>query len=361
MTARILLIEDDPASRDLLESHLSVKGYGVDSAADGFNGLRLAQDNAYDLVLIDYHLPEMDGYALARLMRSLFERGGRPLTMIAITDDQSVLAARRGTDALFDGLLAKPVEAEMLYSCVASFLEADDDTAGSDDTIDEFLRDPAAAVPQSASQILWRVRGLPCLPNAIIFPKPAPAAQQGLSYCFSAGQPETADCVVILNAAGLEELAALREKSPRYLLPVLGMSEDLRPACDSIFNIGESESWTGAARMIKNVQLRTVLLKNEIRMSSDVEMRILAYLFVSERPICLRRDQSGQTIVSQTAGFDPHTIIASLKTLAAKGLITSRASAALPGGNKELEVLPNDRGLACILDERMSRRLSSTN
>jgi CheY-like chemotaxis protein len=361
MNARILLIEDDPVSRDLLASLLSFKGYEVDSAADGFNGLRLAQDNVYDLVLVDYHLPEMDGYAFARLMRSLAERTGRPLNMVAITADQFGLAARRGTDTIFNKLLAKPIDPDTLYECVASFAGIGDDEVENDDAISEFLNEPTAPDRQSASQLLWRARGLPCLPTAIIFPEPTAAGPQGLSYCFSTRKPETADCIVVLNEAGLEQLAALREKGTRYLLPVLGISENLRPACDSIFNIGESESWTGAARMIKNVQLRTVLLKNEIRMSNDIEMRILAYLFVSERPIRLCRDNSGQTTVSQTAGFDPNTVIASLKKLAAKGLITSRAGAGLPDGSKELEVLPNDRGLACILDGRMSRNLSNAN
>jgi CheY-like chemotaxis protein len=359
MTARILLIEDDPDSLALLASLLTFKGYAVDTATDGFSGLTSAKENAYDVVLVDYHLPEMDSYALARQMLSLAERAGRSLNMVAITAGQSCLAARRRSDAIFDRVISKPIDAGALYDCVASLIVPESYRSPSDETIDLYLSGPAMPNPQSASHVLWRIRGLSCLPAAIIFPMPTPAERHGLSYCFSTGSSRTADCVVLLSEAGLEDLAALREKSSRYLLPVLGINEALRPACDSIFTVGESESWTSAARVIKNVQLRTVLLKNEIRMSNDIEMRILAYLFVSERPICLRRDQFGQTVVSQSAGFDPNTIIASLKKLAAKGLITSRAGAELPAGSKELEVLPNDRGLACILDGRMSRTFSN--
>lgn len=360
MTARILLIEDDPVSRDLLASLLSFKGYDVDSAADGFNGLRLAQDNLYDLVLVDYHLPEMDGYAFARLMRSLAERANRPLKMVAITADQFGLAARRGADAIFDKLLAKPIDPDSLYDCVATLVHPADGQSESDDAINEFLSEPAAPDPQSASQVLWRVRGLPHLPSAIILPAPTVAEHQGLSYCFSTSNPEAADCIVVLNEGGLEELAALREKGAAYLLPVLGISESLRPACDWIFSVGESESWTGAARVIKNARQRTVLLKSEIRAAHDIEIRILAYLFVSERPIGLRRDKFGQTTVSQTAGFDPDMVIASLKKLAAQGLITSRGGPPLPDGSKELEVLPSDRGLARVLDERMLQSRSNS-
>ena len=76
MSTRILLVEDDPVSCDLFAALLVSQGHVVETAGDGFNALRLAQETPYDIVFIDYHLPEMDGYALARLIRAAAPSSG---------------------------------------------------------------------------------------------------------------------------------------------------------------------------------------------------------------------------------------------------------------------------------------------
>lgn len=354
MNARVLVIEDDAASRNELVSMLAARNCQADAAGDGFTALRLAQDNHYDLVLVDYHLPEMDGYAFARLMRTLALRTGTRFRMAAIADGRDSLAARRSGDAIFDQVLFKPVDPNALYDCVAAMTAAAPASFEPDGEMAAFFEEPAVNREHAASHALWRVRGLSGLPNAAMLPKPPAADFQKLSYCFTPGSPETADCVVLLGEAGLAGLATLRETSSRYLLPVFGLTGAVQAACDHLFNPADAESWTEVARIIKNVQLRTVLLKNEVRMSGDAALRILAYLFVSERAVCLHRDEFGATTVSRTAGFNPDCIIMSLKSLAARGLITSRSSAASLSGGTDLEVLPNERGLACILDGRMT-------
>lgn len=71
MSLRLLVVEDDPGFQDLVRALCEGRGDSVDVAADGFLGLRLLSERRHDVVMIDYHLPEMDGYALARLMREV--------------------------------------------------------------------------------------------------------------------------------------------------------------------------------------------------------------------------------------------------------------------------------------------------
>src|SRR4051812_7072065 len=59
---------------------------------------------AYDLALVDYHLPELDGYASARLMREV-AHGGPVLKLVAFTADRDGLMARSGAEAVFDAIL----------------------------------------------------------------------------------------------------------------------------------------------------------------------------------------------------------------------------------------------------------------
>lgn len=343
MTARILLVEDDPVSRDLLASLLSSKGYVVDTADDGFGGLKLAQDGAYDLVFVDYHLPEMDGYAFARLMRSLAERTGHPLKMIAITADRFGLAARRGVDAVFDKLLTKPIDPDALYECVAGFLAGH----GTASAIDAFLGEPTADDVQSASQVLWRVRGIAMLPKAAVFPPPSAAERQGLAYCFELTSAAEADCLLVLNAGGLADVAALRRAEPRYLLPAFGVGEPL-PACDATFNVGDPESWSLVAARLKSFEARAAELRGELQATDDPDMRLLAFLFVSDRPITLRRDPFGRTEASYTGGFEPEGVIASIKRLAAGGLVASRVSEHASDGAKELSIFLSGAGEARV-------------
>ncbi|MFA5163436.1 MAG: response regulator transcription factor [Patescibacteria group bacterium] len=65
---RILIIEDDQEIRDFLKSNLATELFAVDVAADGEQGLSLARSNDYDLIILDYVLPRLNG---AQILASL--------------------------------------------------------------------------------------------------------------------------------------------------------------------------------------------------------------------------------------------------------------------------------------------------
>ena len=110
MSRRILLIEDDPISQDVIRSLLVGQGHDVDVVADGFSALERARAARYDAALIDYHLPEMDGYALGRLLCEQKPAEGPAPVLIGLTADRNGLAARRGSDAVFRAILSKPIK-----------------------------------------------------------------------------------------------------------------------------------------------------------------------------------------------------------------------------------------------------------
>ena len=103
---------------------LASQGYAVDAAADSFEGLKLARDNRDDLALVDYHLPDLDGYASARLLRDLADTGGARPKLVALTADRTGLLARGGADTAFDAIPPKPIEPAALLGCVAAMLGA---------------------------------------------------------------------------------------------------------------------------------------------------------------------------------------------------------------------------------------------
>ena len=345
MSAHILLVEDDPVSRDLLAALLVSRGHAVDTAEDGFNALRLAQETAYDLVFIDYHLPEMDGYALARLIRSLSEKAERKLRMVAITADRFGLAARRGADTIFDHMLAKPIEPDALFAFVATLLDSLDPPL---DDLETFLAGPSGGDAQSAAQVLWRVRGIGTLPKVAVFPAPSPSERASLEYCFRLVDPDRADCLMLLSEAGRPGLERARATGAAYLQPLLTIDPTLAPLADVHFQVGDGESWSTAAAALTSFPARREELEEHAIASKDFDTRLLAYLTIADRGLVLRRDELGRTSVPYTAGFAGAALIEAVRRLAARGLVVARPGATAEDGRRELSVVVTAKGTALV-------------
>ena len=343
--ARILLVEDDPVSRELIAALLASRGHEVDSVDDGFGALRLAQEKPYDLVFVDYHLPEMDGYALARLMRSLSETSNGSLKMVAITADRFGLAARRGVDSIFDRVLTKPIEPDDLFAFVDEMLgeesrldELEAFLAGSD-TIDQ---------TRKAGLMLWRTRGLNTLPAAAVFPPPTPAERASLEHCFRLVEGDAADCVILLRQGGLAGVETLRARGQSYLQPLFVLDPNLAPIADVRFNVGDGQSWSATATAISTFAARAESLNPGIATSDDFDIRLAAYLYVADRTLTLTRDPLGRTTVSYTAGFAVAALIEAIKRLAARGLVSAKLDNAASGDERRLAVSLTTKGLALV-------------
>jgi CheY-like chemotaxis protein len=81
---RILVIEDEECERLLLTSVIQHRGYVVETVSNGLEAVRRIRDGCYDLVLVDYNLPEVDGLAIGTLVLDLMREHVRP-RLIALT------------------------------------------------------------------------------------------------------------------------------------------------------------------------------------------------------------------------------------------------------------------------------------
>src|SRR3954454_23652396 len=109
--ARILIIEDEPASRDLLVTLLGYQGYTVLEARDGVEGLALTLTERPDLVITDILMPAMDGYEFARRVRADPQLAGTRImfyTATYLAEEVRRLAVGVG----IAHLLTKPAEPE---------------------------------------------------------------------------------------------------------------------------------------------------------------------------------------------------------------------------------------------------------
>lgn len=122
MKTRILLVEDNPTNLDLITYLLRAFGYDVSCETDGQAGLASALTGAFDLVLTDILMPNMDGLEFARRFKADARAAGTPLvavTALAMRGDKE-----RILEAGFDGYIAKPIEPQQFAAQIAAFLNA---------------------------------------------------------------------------------------------------------------------------------------------------------------------------------------------------------------------------------------------
>ena len=101
---RILIVEDEPRLATVVRRGLQEQGYAVDIAHDGEDGLRLAEQEPYDLVLLDVLLPGLDGFTVCRRLRAA--RRAMPILMLTARDAVDDRVA--GLDSGADDYLVKP-------------------------------------------------------------------------------------------------------------------------------------------------------------------------------------------------------------------------------------------------------------
>ncbi|MBM4440364.1 MAG: PAS domain S-box protein [Candidatus Rokubacteria bacterium] len=115
---RVLVVEDNEDSREMLELMLVQAGHAVATAADGPGGLAKAAEFEPEVALIDVGLPGLDGYAVARALRDTPRAGA--MRLIALTGYGQAEDRRKALEAGFDVHLTKPVDPERLVRLVGA-------------------------------------------------------------------------------------------------------------------------------------------------------------------------------------------------------------------------------------------------
>ena len=115
----VLIAEDNVTNQDVIRRQLNMLGYAVEVVGDGREALEALSSGRHQLLLTDCHMPEMDGYELARRIRADEEGSGTHLPIVAIT--ASVLRGDMDQclEAGMDDYLFKPVEMARLSETLA--------------------------------------------------------------------------------------------------------------------------------------------------------------------------------------------------------------------------------------------------
>jgi CheY-like chemotaxis protein len=115
----LLLVDDSADNRRLVQLYLSRLPYVLETAADGQAGLEAFAAGVFDLVLMDLHMPVMDGLAATRAIRAWEGEQGRPATpVVALTASAMPEDIRQARDAGCDAHLAKPLRKAALLAAL---------------------------------------------------------------------------------------------------------------------------------------------------------------------------------------------------------------------------------------------------
>ncbi|MEM8777460.1 MAG: response regulator [Cyanobacteria bacterium P01_G01_bin.49] len=112
----ILVIDDDPQVRDIIERFLTKQGFFVKTASSGQEGLKLAKEIQPDAIILDVMMPEMDGWAVLSTLKADTQLAQIPVTMMTMVDDKNRGFALGATDYLL-----KPIDRHALMAILERY------------------------------------------------------------------------------------------------------------------------------------------------------------------------------------------------------------------------------------------------
>jgi len=122
MTNNVLYIEDNPDNMMLVQRALEARGYHLLKAMKGLDGIATAENQQVDLILLDINLPDIDGYEVARRLRSSSKRKLNIVPIIAITANALKGDAEKALEAGCDVYMSKPINIRELWARVEAFV-----------------------------------------------------------------------------------------------------------------------------------------------------------------------------------------------------------------------------------------------
>jgi PAS domain S-box-containing protein len=136
----ILVAEDNDFNSQVLEQLLVRRGHRVQLANDGRKALSLAQDSKFDLLLLDVHMPELDGFQVIEAIRERERSVGGHLPVVALTARSRKEDRDRCLAAGMDDFLSKPIQAPDLWAAIDRVVKKREEGRG--------RRDESVACPQ---------------------------------------------------------------------------------------------------------------------------------------------------------------------------------------------------------------------
>lgn len=124
MGNNVLYIEDNQDNMMLVKRALEARGYRLLEAENGLGGVAMAESQDVDLILLDINLPDIDGYEVARRLRTSSKTALVYVPIIAVTANALKGDAEKALEAGCDVYMSKPINIRELWARVEAFVPA---------------------------------------------------------------------------------------------------------------------------------------------------------------------------------------------------------------------------------------------
>ncbi|WP_420997718.1 response regulator [Cupriavidus sp. 30B13] len=153
---RVLVVEDNEINQEVVKAMLELEGIDVVVAGDGETGLSAMSAAPFDLVLMDVHLPKLDGFEVARRLRSDARYAAIPI--LAFTANATLEDRERCLRSGMNDHIAKPVDPALLHAMLGRWLSASPDAPPA--AADDLARAPHVEAEEDTIRALRGVGGL---------------------------------------------------------------------------------------------------------------------------------------------------------------------------------------------------------
>ncbi|HTN77553.1 MAG TPA: PAS domain S-box protein [Pirellulaceae bacterium] len=235
---RILVAEDNEFNRLLLEQMLMQRGYHAQFVSNGREALAMATSDRYDLLVLDIHMPELDGFQVVQAIRARERITGDHLQVIAFTARSAKEDRERCLAAGMDDFLSKPVQAKNLWA-----------------TIDRVLKLRVTSPANSSVRIDRAVLLAACGGDAVILGK--------LCQSFQTHLPQ--QLAAINNALESQDAPALREAAHKISSTLAAFSSDVGSAAQRLEEAAAAGDLIACRPLVEKLERLAAELADRVR------------------------------------------------------------------------------------------------
>ncbi|WP_237476684.1 response regulator [Lichenibacterium dinghuense] len=267
MAAQILIADDDEIARDVMAAVLSDRGHAVTVAEDGALALATLRRARFDVAVLDYHLPFVDGATAAR--RICADGGPAAHTrFIGVTADPGGLELRDAEGIVFDAIVQKPLN-------LPAFVDA----------VEGCLSELRRAAAEREVLEAWRSHGFERRPRARFAAEPSHDNRLRLGRAFDLSRPGNPDVVLLTEDLRLGEIAELRTTGNLFALPMVDVAGRWGRLADASFDVEDRAAWDEVASVAQGFAARRAQLATRFLGAASLSDQLLAYIFVSGRDL----------------------------------------------------------------------------
>ena len=319
VAAKVLIAEDNSITQDLLKLVLVRNGHQVTIVSNGEEALKALQEDAYDVALLDFHMPKMDGLDVV----DAFDNGGvshpRP-KFIAITADIEGLLSHEKNCENFDEVVPKPVDLNQICSVI------EDNNHKAKQSQDE-LSNALSPVDRLAMEMRADDELTPLFKlgySYLRWPRdinPNHLSARTLQAVIRNGK---FDAILIEDCQNPDVISTVWNIKHLHLLPVIDCTGRLSDRADCKWSSLERDDITTIRDTIESFSNRRSYIHDDLLFTDEITEKILGRIYVGDTALAPFYDARSKSLVSYNSILSPQIIELKVNELIEKGFLKTK-------------------------------------